>query len=436
MKISHRIAGNENGMVLPIALMFLTIIALLGGTAVMVTTTELKIGANHKTAELAFHAAEAGLAEARARLRFPSSDPNHIGDPVSGYDSMWSAYILTSGTWQTSNDPYYDGNLRNYIPTTASQTNTSIQTNSLQSTILYFVRVRHKREFDAEQVGHTTTSAHYYDGDGNTESHSASSPGNIIYYGYGNPASPTIPTQFTTSGSTVHKPVEIITAYGICGTGVQIIETEIARPPSPPISAPLYANGNVTGNGSALTISGDDYCGSGTSLPPIYTLSPATTTLNGSPVLTGTPVVPVSGSNPVDIPAYLDSLKGAAGVTITADQTGVNYGDAGNHTICYSSTSDPPNVGGLKLQNVTGFGVLLVEGDLVLGGGFSWSGLVVCTGLMTFNGGGDGVNIQGAVLSNQTLAMNGGLDIQYDSCLINTATNTQPHKILRWRQIY
>ena len=45
---------NEKGMVLPLGLMFLAIIALLGSTAVIVTTTDLKIGSNYRANEQAF----------------------------------------------------------------------------------------------------------------------------------------------------------------------------------------------------------------------------------------------------------------------------------------------------------------------------------------------------------------------------------------------
>jgi Tfp pilus assembly protein PilX len=51
---------NEKGMVLPLGLMFLAIIALLGATAVIVTTTDLKIGSNYRANEQTFYAAEAG----------------------------------------------------------------------------------------------------------------------------------------------------------------------------------------------------------------------------------------------------------------------------------------------------------------------------------------------------------------------------------------
>ena len=59
--MSNLIHKNEKGMVLPLGLMFLAIIAILGTTAVIVTTTDINIGSNYKKSQQAFYAAEAGI---------------------------------------------------------------------------------------------------------------------------------------------------------------------------------------------------------------------------------------------------------------------------------------------------------------------------------------------------------------------------------------
>ncbi len=423
-------------MVLVTSLIFLAILGILGTTAYLGTTTDLKISANYKTSLQAFYASGAGLEEARARMRLLPSNPNHIKDPVSGYNPMWSAYILTSASWQTSDDPFYDSNLTNYIPHSSSQTSNAIMVNSLQSNISYFAKIRYKTEYDAEQLGHTPTSAHYYDGDGDTSTHTAASPGNMIYYGFANPSSPTTGTQFTTSGSTHYKPVQIVTGYGTIYGSMQIVETEVIFYPGPPIQAALYAKGNVTGNGNAMTVTGDDNCGVGAPLPPVYTLSPAATTLVGNPTMAGTPPSPVTGPVGVNITEYVTNLKSTATVFIPSDQNGTTYGSSSNYTVCYSNTSSPYNVGGLKLQNVTGYGLLLIEGDLVLAANVNWSGVILVTGVLTLNGGASGINIRGAVLANQTVTINGSLDIRYDTCNINSALYDQTRKVVSWRQIY
>ncbi|MBW2636883.1 MAG: hypothetical protein JRC86_05070 [Deltaproteobacteria bacterium] len=261
----------------------------------------------------AFYAAEAAAEEARARLRGSNTDSTYAGDPATTLDKWWSAYIL-SGTQQPTDDPDYNSLYRNYIPTTSSHTNTSVVANSLQSDIPYMIKVRHKLEYDAEQRGHTTVHPMYYDGDGNIGTNPSSAPGNIIYYGYGNPAQSTTAVQFTTAGGTAFKPVDIITAYGMVGNSIKAVEVEVTRAPGPPIKAAIYAKGDVTGNGTALTVDGSDNCGVAPDLDTVYTLNPSITNLSGLPTMTPTP--PAQGTDNIDIIGTVDSMRDNASVFI------------------------------------------------------------------------------------------------------------------------
>ena len=120
-------------------------------------------------------------------------------------------------------------------------------------------------------------------------------------------------------------------------------------------------------------------------------------------------------------------------ITLNADVNGASYGSPGSFVTVYSETSG--NVGGLKMSNVYGYGNLIVDGDLTLGGGFNWTGLVVVTGTVTFNGGGSGVNIVGAVMSGDAVSLNGGLEIYYDSCAVGESLSSLGYDLLNWRQL-
>jgi len=79
--------SNEKGMVLPLGLMFLAIIAMLGTTAVKTTTTDLKIGSNYRASKQAFYDAEAGVQYTIAMIENGLADttfflPTNIGDSV------------------------------------------------------------------------------------------------------------------------------------------------------------------------------------------------------------------------------------------------------------------------------------------------------------------------------------------------------------------
>ncbi len=80
--------------------------------------------------------------------------------------------------------------------------------------------------------------------------------------------------------------------------------------------------------------------------------------------------------------------------------------------------------------------MLLVEGDLTLGGGFEWHGLILVSGILTFNGGGGGINIRGSVLANQTVDINGTIDIKYDSCKVDTSVVSAGLGVVSWKQNY
>ena len=434
--------ADEKGIVLIAAIALVAILALVGTVAVITTNTDIKISDNYKTSVKALYAAQAGSDETKARLSGPSSAASYAGDPALNPDENWSAYILTSNTWQTSDDPNYNNIYKNYIPkySPVAHTNTVIVANSLQTGISYWVKIRHKREYDAEQAGHTTTSLHYYDNDGSTATHTAGAPGNIVFYGYEDPSAPTTAVQFTSNAPPAkYEPVEIITAYGSSGGSLKVIEIEVVHYPGPPIVAPLYSKYHVDINGSSATVDGNDNCSTNPSLPPAYVLSPpGDIEYNEShpPSFGGNPPLPQTGPIDVDIMGYINAMKNDATITITSDQTNGTYGNASNYVICYSDTSNPPNNQGLSLNGVTGYGILLVKGDLKLGGGFIWHGLILSTGDVQLDGGGSGVNIYGSILSVQTSTINGGINVYYNSCDIQDALENQPLKVIKWKEDY
>jgi hypothetical protein len=134
----------------------------------------------------------------------------------------------------------------------------------------------------------------------------------------------------------------------------------------------------------------------------------------------------------------INSLKGSATYVLTEDTNNATYGTSTSYKTVYSNTNNPPNVNGLKLNNLTGYGLLLVEGDLVLGGGFTWYGPILVTGSVTLNGGGGGINIHGQILSGTStltdVTINGGNVINYNSCDIKKAFATQPLIVVNWKQ--
>jgi len=425
------LSGRDRGSILLICLLIMSLLSIIGMIALNVTSTELRAAGKQKMALQSFFSAESGLSEAMRRLKVSPSSPDYMGDAAALVVPNWSAYLLTSDTWATAEDHSHDSSLTNYIPISGNLTNTTIQANSKQSDIDYFVRIRHKREYDAEKSGHTPGYPHYRDNDGTTLDNTDVSRGNVIYYGYGDPSLPAKAVQFTSSSATQHHPVEIVTTYGSNGDSLSLTEVEVVRNPGIPVAGAIYSEGNLTGNGNSATISGADNCGIVADVPAIYTLDPATSSISGASVVG----VVDHGADDLALGNYVDTLKESTSsmVTLTADVNGDTYGSAGSFVAVYSETSG--NVGGLKMSNVDGFGNLIIDGDLTLGGGFTWTGLVVVTGTLTFNGGGSGVNITGAVMSGDAVSLNGGLEIYYDSCAVGESLRSLGYRMINWRQL-
>lgn len=445
---------NERGAVLVTGLLFLSILTILGTSAYLTTSSEIDMSRNFRIAKAAFYQAEAGIAEARFRMKGDVSDANFIGDPVSGYDNKWAAYIVTdeyladNAAWTPGTGlddaEFGDGTYKKYIPTQATppvQTSTAVSNNAVYSSLSYWSIIRHKTEFDAEEDGHTATNKLYYDEDGTTytpgTAHNRTTPGNIIFYGY-TAATGTTAVQFTGSYTDTvgagYYPVEIIATYTSVKGGKAVNKVETVRPPPPYINSALYAKGNVTvnGGGGNVVVSGNDNCGSATAKSPIYTYSPSTTTSNGTPSYT--PTTPTSGSEDIDVVETYDNLLSVASSTIPLSagvHTNDDFGDAANFVTVHFA-----GPGQVTLKNCTGYGTLLVNGDLSMGASFQWNGLIIVTGGITFSGGGSGANITGAVLSNGFSAINGSIEIKYDSCMVSTSVSGSALTVLSWKQVH
>jgi Tfp pilus assembly protein PilX len=422
------IHNNEKGMVLPLGLMFLAIIAIMGTTAVVVTTTDLKIGSNYRASEQAFYAAEAGLEEARARLRGTSSildNPDYAGDPATNPDATWSAYILTSSTWTTSDDPNYDSNYKNYIPTSTSHTATAPAANSLQSNISYWVKIRHKREADL------LTGETYTDGGSTTN--------DILYRGYRTTSSTTL-EEFTTSAANPDNalPIEIVRAYGSSPSGgsTKIIEVHVRRSIGPPIVGALYGN-SVGGNGT-VSVDGDDNCGQAGSVPAVTYCTTDNLSGSGNVALDSDAGETTQLASPLNVTQYVDALAPQATITWAAEPPNNHtVGSANNYEIIYCDTSvlESPADDKLDINNLTGYGTLVVKGDVSFSGLLNWFGLIICSGNADFTGGAGGKNIFGAVMANSTATMQGTVNIDYDSCEVDKARNDFSYSLARWRDV-
>ena len=196
------------------------------------------------------------------------------------------------------------------------------------------------------------------------------------------------------------------------------------------VLAAIYVNNGVSLTGPLNTISGDDQCGALSSNPPIYTHAPSSTT--GPASFQGSPSIPRQGPQKIDLSKVIVSLKQGA-MLITTDQFGVNWGNSlAPLTVHVDSSANP---GGHTMRNVTGYGILLVEGDVKLEGQMQWQGLIISSGRVTMNAASGPIRVEGGIWANELVDVAGSLNVTYDSCTIKTVILSKPLMITKWRQV-
>jgi Tfp pilus assembly protein PilX len=367
---------DEEGFVLVVALTLMATLTLLGTTAYILSSTDIKIGSNFRNNQMALQVAMAGAERAREALRvenLANGNKASFSDELNSSTRKGANGVLNGYTTTTDDTPLANGTMNN-VTYAAYLTNDNLNGDSYLSTT-----------------------------DNN---------GKVLI------------TSLATGPNNSTAKVEIVV---------------IASPP-PPTAATIYSKDNVTTNGSSMIISGNDACAAGTNLAPIFTKDPATTTSNGSPTFTGSPPTPQHGPQDIDIQGYVDALKGSATTTLTADQSGGTYGSSSNYVTVYSDATLQAD-GELRLNNVTGYGILLVKGDLQMAGNFNWNGLIFVTGVITTSGGGSNAkNIQGLIFAGASAlgdtVISGSVTVGYDSCKVKEALAGQPLKVVNWKESY
>lgn len=390
MKVYLQPLKSESGMVLVVAMIIMSALILLGTTAMMESSTDLRISGNYKTNTLAFYAAEAGVEEARARLR---------------------------GNFEPSGSRIID----------ASPTDTAWTTSmgSLQGDLTYTVTVAHKTSGGSVLYWGDT------DSDGDYEENTTTLPpaGQNIYL-----------VTSTASNATASKTLQ----------AAMMRRPPITAPAALYVEASTTIQGTstyISGNDSCGPSSGD-LPGIATTL----SASTVSKTGNSNPTVSGSTDASWSvtgGATNMDVQAMIDNWKGSANysynLTSSTTQTGMNWGTPtpgatqNDPSSCSVSNIVYYNTHGndIKLAGgSSGCGVLIVEGDLELNGGFNWNGIILVSGSVTMAGGGN-KNITGAVIaggSAEADLVGGNTSIVYCSSAISNQTANSSLSILSWEE--
>lgn len=426
-------ATHNRGFALVAVLLLMAVVGIVTATVLQTTSTEIQISANHKQVVQDLYAAEAGLAEARSRLRkAPGAEATFIEDPAASPDPLWTAYIAESAEWSPTVDPEYAPHETNVIPLPGHPTNTVVQPNSVQTELPYWVKIRHKTEYDAKRAGHKAATPHYVDLDGSTARPSKRNRGSVVYFGYPSPAD-TVPVSFTTNTPTPWLPIEKIVAYGSATNGSVVLEEEVYHPPGLNQLGALHVYGSVSLAGVPVTIDGHDACGAVGSLPPVVYGG----TIASDPAINfdGTPASPQHSSD-VPAPAVALAALNADAMKLTHDQVNQLLGTAEAPMTFFAEGGVFAQPQGIRIRQTRGFGILLVNGNATLEGEVYWDGMILVSGTLFLNGRGSGIVIRGAVWAGEIDQPAGSLIVRYDSCRLKAAMLSPPTRVRTWREIF
>jgi len=402
-----RMFGNEKAMVLPTALVFMGVLALLGTTAFVTSSTEMKIGNNHKISEQAFYVALAGGEEARARLAGYAANPVVDGSPSQ---SGWRVYI---GSLQEATD-------NGYNPSSSLH----VRYDCLAADFGYTVQIRHR----------------------------SVAAGNLLYWGDNNGDG--LFERNTVAGKNIY----LVTSLSSVGGSNKSVETEIAEIPPITVPAALYVEAATTIQGGSTYVIGVNSCGGPDKAGLVTTGGAGSVTVIGGVNITGsggsTPNILYNGTD-MDvgvIVGFLKRFKDFSYTVVSATHSPATVpgpGDSWGTPTLGATLQDASSCACSNIVNydtsgtyvklsggVSGCGILLIEGDLEIAGDFAWYGPVIVTGSVVFSGGGNR-NITGAMIVGGSVVCDvsgGNSNIIYCSAAIKDQTENRPLQLLSWRE--
>jgi len=503
---------SEGGFALFIAIFTLLLITAIAVGMLMLTNTDTNISTNFRDEQTAFFAAKAGLEEVRDRMRvnatntlngsLPGAATPSVAPPMFGSgnailyvtnplnsesDTPWvtngSAYpddeiciealYAGSGNGCSGSPPRPRGTSNWYVTANASSTYASSPVQSWK-----WVRINVKTNQTAS--GSTTVSTV----DGNTADY------NLVCWD-GNHQLTIAAGSCASAGAALipaqnYSPVYTLTALAVTPSGSRrMVQMDVATDIIPNIPGAMVMDGDLPsftpGTSNAFSATGLDQSSSsntlrpqnGTVCPPpgnepavgaydtaSNTLVNNTLTASGrSSNYTGSPTnvanvgtaLGAGGMNTVQgLTALVTQVAAAASPANTYTTTGAlaNPGTVSNPVINVVT-------GDLNVTNLTGAGILLVEGNATFSGRPNYNGiiLIIGKGNLTMSGGGNGV-VDGAMLvanlydsSNQLIASGapgaplisfsgaGNMTVQYDSCWVAAMNQSSPYKSLGVREM-
>jgi hypothetical protein len=364
---------DEKGSMIMAAVLFLFFLTIFGISSLHTSIFESKIVRNHSIATQAFYSADSGISAASVALEGIAIDSN----------PEWKTFIGDPDICKTLG----------YNPL---DSNHNLLTRN-QGAVLYDVAIKHR-----------------LDGDGNTLLW-GDADGDFLY-------------EINTSTG---MPIEIVRSRGKYIGGVAMVEAVMRRSPlffEP--NAALFVGGDLENNGVSGSAEGE-YNAACAPVADIITTALADFDKQAGDYTgdTGfTPWLKDDGTHyPVElIMGYLSKYKKT------------QFIQSGNNQV-FGSESDMSGIyfceGDFTGNNISGFGILAIHGNLVTSGNITWKGIVFVNGDSVYNGGGS-KEVYGATLINGDTVINGTVDFKYDCQIVKDIFELHSkYKVLTWKQM-
>jgi Tfp pilus assembly protein PilX len=489
-----KVKNSQRGVALIVALLMLLLItaALMG--MIMMSNTETNVSANFRDEQTAFFASKAGIEEVRDRLRAGATNSLSGSIPATALPGTANGVLYVTNPasgetvtpWLPLGSNYPDDEICKEVtctsgtPTGTWYTSASASTSYAATPILPWKWVRVMAKANKSNTGTTRVTSV----DGTTN-------GNRVCWGGSNEV--TVANTFIScaAANSNYLPVYELTALAVTSSGSRrMTQYEVSRTSFPPMPGAMIFDGpnpdfgtnphsavfGVSGTDAAQGPNGGVGCGAAANQPALGADgSGSATSLAGQLNRPGsyTSNTPYTATPAVsDVSSALGPLATVDGLTnfvnsVTAAAGGNVYGASP----LPSPSGLNPGTNASPVINVvqgdytmpsSGAGILLVTGTLTMSGNPSFNGLVLVIGKgnVQKNGGGNGTLNGSLFVANMysdtpptytnlialghnnppgipTVAWNGGgnATIQYDSCWINSVTQSFPYKIVTQRAL-
>lgn len=426
---------NEKGFVLVLALVTMVAMTLIGVSLVMNMTTDMQLARNEREAKIAFQLAEAGINEAIARLRLPPTITQGADDdPIVTHSARYIGELSTDAGYRTTS-----WNNNNSVGKNFGFGNTNPDRQSADG-LNYSVTINYLSEGNSEGLCDSNEVSPNTSGNSTVPPAACSNTtAEIVMFGQ----------DFNISSSLTGinygiYPVYQITSTGTSGSTTSTVEAYVgASYFNPDIGVALNTNDCVTVNGATNRIEGPATIGGACNCAVVTAIQTEGTCSNkaASDDMNDYLGVPLSliKKNADEVHYCTNATCSNPGDDIPAsgniDTVVNNWGDGDTPRIIYidNAGGKPASLSGID----EGVGVLIVTGDLEISGNVEFEGLVYVLGTVTLNGGGgEELEVEGALMANNVVTMNGSVEVEYEQEVLESLAKTlSTSALISWKRL-